>query len=166
MRTTFEIAYPAPLEKVIEVLGDATFLTARIEQQFANDPEGIKYAGKVLPSEQGFVAVTDLEATVGALRLPPIVGKFIPPSGVKLQVRDEWDTTNSNGIIEVDAGGLPVSVRGFSKLLPEGTATKRIIDLEVEVSIPLFGKKIEQLVVDNLESVVRLETQAFESFIS
>ncbi|MDO5061298.1 MAG: DUF2505 domain-containing protein [Actinomycetaceae bacterium] len=166
MKTTFEITYPASLEKVVEVLGDAAFLTARIEQQFTNDPEGIKYAGKVLPSEQGFVAVTDLEATVEALRLPPIAGKFIPPTGVKLQVRDEWDTSNNTGIIEVDAGGLPVSVKGFSKLVPEGGATKRIIDLEVKVSIPLFGKKIEQLVVDNLESVIRLETQAFESFIS
>ncbi|MCS4485255.1 DUF2505 domain-containing protein [Gleimia sp. 6138-11-ORH1] len=166
MKTSFEIIYPASIEKVITVLGDPDFLTARIEQQFPEESTEINYSGTVLPTEQGFVAVTDLTASGTALKLPPVAQKFIPAAGLQLQVRDEWDTSNYTGIIEVDTGGLPVSVKGFSRLIPLESETKRIVELEVKVSIPLFGKKIEQQVVDNLESVASFETQAFTKFIN
>ncbi|EEH64724.1 hypothetical protein HMPREF0044_0461 [Gleimia coleocanis DSM 15436] len=160
MKTSFEIAYPASLEKVWEVLSTPEFLTTRVTDQAQLD-----CAASVNETDRGFVASTNVQADPAELKLPPIAKKFIPEAGIKVQVREDWDRTAGTSTLEVDAGGLPVSVSGFSRLVSEGAQTKRITEVEVKVSIPLFGKKIEQVAVENIESLITAETQTFKKFI-
>lgn len=163
MQTTTEINYPAPLQKTWEILSNPDFLTARI-----TDYAPLPAEANVHPTDRGHVALTTITILPEKLKLPAIAAKFIPEGGTKITIREDWDKTTLSSTLEVETGPLPVTISGYSRLEEQTHAgentTLRTTEIEVKISIPIFGKKIEQTAVANIAKLVTAETKTFAKF--
>lgn len=178
MRTQLTLDYPASRDRVLEVFANPDFYRQRVSDAF---PEGAgtlsQCAVEVAASPTQIRAVTVVTLNLEGLSLPPAAAKFLPAKGVSLRLEETWELAVGNGRLEVSVADLPVQAQAESQLVEVDSSivnssvdtglsfTRRVSDVEIKVSIPFFGKKIEETLVTNLESVIRAENTTFQKFI-
>jgi hypothetical protein len=74
--------------------------------------------------------------------------------------------TGDSGIFEAYVEGAPAKAHGTVSLTDGGASPTAVISGSVEVTIPLFGKKIEAVVAEKLTELLVAETEFTNSWIA
>lgn len=145
--------FDATPDTVFALFGDPTFLAARLEANQGLDPEIVTQevdGGSVtLVTRQGIPAEV----------LPSAVAGFIQ-GDPSTQRTENW-TTAADGTHSADWAvtikGAPANLKGTMKLDAEGTGSVLVIEGTATVPIPLFGGKIEKVIVEQVTELLQKE---------
>ncbi|MCS3778706.1 DUF2505 domain-containing protein [Tsukamurella ocularis] len=98
---------------------------------------------------------------IGEDKLPPVV-TAVRPGGLEIHRVEEWgpfDGTRCEGRFSADIQGVPAQLSGTA-VLEAGPDGARITAAgEASVSIPFVAKKVESLVVENLQELMESERE-------
>lgn len=138
MRLRHELAYAAPPDDVLAMLGDPLFW-----ERVAAATGALSSTATVSTEGETTRVVVDQEQEV--VGVPSFAKKFVGDStrAITTQV---WHGTEA--AFEVATPGKPTSISGTATLTPNGTGSTLTYDLEVKASVPLVGGKLEKLVVE------------------
>ncbi len=162
----YEATYAAPVERVMTLLTDESFLAA-----YAKEVGALAHVVDVerdAPQSGVRTLVTMTVATQGV----PAVLKRLVTSTVDITEARVWQLPASGecrGSLAVDASarGRHAKVRG-SLLLTEGPsdATRFVVDGAATVAVPLLGDMAAGLVKDLVGSVIRRQTVVMERWLN
>lgn len=107
----------------------------------------------VTPEDSGCRIVVDQVQDTAGL---PAIAKKIAGETTRAVVTEAW-TSPSAGTIEIVAPGKPTKAIGTVSLLPDGSGTRHVIELEVTVKVPIVGGKLENLMADNIKAGLDVE---------
>lgn len=100
--------------------------------------------------------------------VPDFIKKFVGDNIAIRQV-EEWGAPDSKGTrtaqVKLTIKGQPASMDGLAVLSAEGSGSREVISGDVNVAIPLFGRKIEPEVVKVIEAALRLEQQVGNEWV-
>jgi carbon monoxide dehydrogenase subunit G len=143
MRFRHELRYDAPPDRVFAMLADPAF-----RRSVAEAMDVISADVDLQPAGDGFTLTVDqLQRTDD---LPSFARTFAGDSTQAIQ-RETW-VDRSGGSLEIEAPGKPTHVSGTITLLPDGTGTKEVVDLEIKVKVPLVGGKLEKLMAEKVKA--------------
>ncbi|RDI66369.1 DUF2505 domain-containing protein [Nocardia pseudobrasiliensis] len=74
--------------------------------------------------------------------------------------------SGDSGIFEAHVEGAPAKVRGTVTLTGDDNSSTIAVDGSVEVSVPLFGKKIEAVVAEKLTELLAAEAEFTNGWIA
>jgi Protein of unknown function (DUF2505). len=158
-RSTSE--YPA--DEVYATMVDPDYLRARLEQiggkgaallEHHADAEGAKYR---------------LRHGLDAKHLPSVVRSVLPGDLVIERV-ESWTQQSAGryaGEVEVIIRGTPASAVGGMRLRDtDGTASELLVRADVTVRVPLIGGKIEAVVAEQVQNLLKAETAFTRTWLS
>ena len=154
MATSLSVShdFAATPAAVYALLTDRAFLDGRLAETGGNDPSVV-----TLETGDGTAKVVTRQA-IPASVLPSMVASMI--SGDPVTERTEDWTADGDGYT-ADFGvvikGAPAGLKGKMLLTPSGTGSTLKIDGSASVPIPLFGGKIEAVVVEQVSSLLDRE---------
>lgn len=90
--------------------------------------------------------------------LPAFARTFAGDTTRSIQ-REEWADA-SGGTLVIEAPGKPSEVQGTITLVPDGAATREIIELDLKIKVPLIGGKLEKLLAEQVTAGIEAEQQA------
>src|SRR3954466_290950 len=139
MELKMSASYDATPEEVLAIVTDATFREQACEKTKAlsYDVEAPGPGGDTVVRVQGEVPADDV---------PDIARKFDGQTLTVVQT-ETWHPANADGSRNADVKGeianTPVTLKGTATISSVGGETVQAIDLDVKVSVPLIGRKIE-----------------------
>lgn len=138
-----EITYDASLEDVFAMLSDPAF------RQDSGKAMGVISADvSITPHGEGIsVRIDQVQPSEG---VPGFAKKFVGETTRSIQI-EEWHSP-SGGSIEIDTPGKPASISGTLALAEAGGRTTETLEVEIKVSVPLIGKKLESLVAEQIST--------------
>jgi hypothetical protein len=150
--------YTAPAGAVLAMLTDAKFRNDVCVRQRALDHD-VDITG----SGPGAVVVI---ARTQSLEGAPSVARKVAGDSVRIVQREEWRTaTEADFAMEIP--GKPGGCKGGIVLRENGDGTTdQLFRGEVKVSIPLVGKKLEELIASILERALVKEGQVGASWLA
>lgn len=156
MATTLSVThqFSAPPSTVFALLTDRAFLDRRLVETGGDDPSVVSLERTV----DGTTVVT--RQSIPASALPSMVASLIP--GDPVTERTENWRPNGDGYaadLNVVVKGAPASLKGTIALEPAGTGSVLTIDGQTTVPIPLFGAKIEAVVVEQVTALITKENE-------
>ncbi|MGC5024793.1 DUF2505 domain-containing protein [Tsukamurella sp. DT100] len=98
---------------------------------------------------------------IGEDKLPPVV-TAIRPGGLEIHRVEEWgpfDGTRCQGAFSAEIQGVPAQLSGTAVLEAGPDGARITADGEASVSIPFVAKKVESLVVENLQELMESERE-------
>jgi hypothetical protein len=146
------LAFPA--DKVFATMTDEEYLRARLRElggpgsdllEHQVGPDGARYKLKQGLSEKD---------------LPPIVGKVMQ-GDLAIQRTETLRSTGPGGYggdVDVAIAGVPASASGTMRLADNGAGSEFEVHADVEVKVPLFGGKIEEIVAAQVRRLLEAET--------
>ena len=151
MRKTITITYPASPARVAAMLADPAYQKLRLERVRLTDA-----AVDVATRGQGFV--TTITGAIPPSLLPSAAQRFIR-SSVSFTLTESWgepaEDGSRTGSLDVALKGAPVRTGATSALAPAGEeATTLTLDLNLEVTVPLMGGRIEERAMGAVDRVV------------
>ena len=145
--------YPADVNTVAAMLADEDFARRRAA---ATDP--LEQSTEVTRDGEAFTVTTKLK--MPTTMVPPKFRSFAP-SSLNVTLVEAWTAPAADGVrtstFNVDIQGVPAKVRGTQKLAPSAAGSTKTYDGEVTASIPLVGKKMEQMAVAAVDKIVQVE---------
>lgn len=157
MKFRKELAYDADPATVFEMLSDPAF-----REKVAHAQEVVSVDVKLTSSGSGFSLVNDqVQDTAG---LPALAKKFAGDT-TQAVITEEWSSSTA-GSVSITAPGKPTKAQGTITLRPDGTGTTELVELDVKVKVPLIGGKLEQLMVDNIDSGYDIEHQVGRAWLA
>jgi len=151
-RITHQLTYEAPIETVRAMLLDPGFRESVAAQQRA-----IRSTVEV----EG--TTVHLETVQPASGIPSFAKKFVGDE-IVIDQRETWKGDTAD--VHVTIPGKPGDMKGTARLTTDGTTTTETVDLEVKVSIPLVGGKIEGLIGDLLVKALKAENRAGREWLA
>lgn len=145
-RLTHDLTYDAPIEAVRAMLLDEEFRRSVAVEQRALRSDVSITGGDVT-----------FETVQPATGIPSFAKKFVGDEITVVQ-KETWSATDAD--IHVTIPGKPGEMVGTAKLRGSDARTVETVDLEIKVSIPLVGGKIEGLVADMLLKALKAENRA------
>lgn len=139
-----ELRYDASVEEVAAMIGDTAFR----EQVLAN--LGV-LRGSATADGRGGMRVVQVMSAKG---LPSSARKLVGDE-IELVQTEQWD--DGVGDVHVTIPGRPGDIRGTAILSDTGSGTLETVDLEVRVSIPLVGGRLEEMVASLVTHALRTE---------
>jgi hypothetical protein len=156
-RVTQELTYDAPLTDVGEMLMEPAF-----REQVCDAQRAVRKTVSVGPDGGGMKVVVDMvQPTDG---IPGFAKKFVGDE-INLVQTERWSDIE-NARVEVLIPGKPGQMNGTVTLREEGGTTTETVDMEVRVSIPLVGGKIESLIADLLRKALRAENAVGRQYLA
>jgi hypothetical protein len=156
-RVTQELTYDAPLTDVGEMLMEPAF-----REQVCDAQRAVRKTVSVGPDGGGMKVVVDMvQPTDG---IPRFAKKFVGDE-INLVQTERWSDIE-NARVEVLIPGKPGQMNGTVTLREEGGTTTETVDMEVRVSIPLVGGKIESLIADLLRKALRAENAVGRQYLA
>ena len=147
-RLTYDLTYDAPLPEVGTMLLDPAFRERVCDAQLA-----VRKKVSVGPDGGGMKVVVDMvQATQG---IPGFARKFVGDE-IEMVQTERWSDIE-NALIDVVIPGKPGQMTGTVSLREEGGTTTETVAMEIRVTIPLVGGKIESLIADLLRKALRAE---------
>ena len=149
---SLELRYPG--RTVVEVramLADPDFRQAVCTFQQVEDS-----AVTIEEFDDGSMTV-DLDRTYGTDLVPSFARKFVGDT-IALVQREEWSSP-TEARFEVSIPGKPGEITGTARLAQSGPDTVESVSLDVRVSIPLVGGKLEDLVAGLMRDAFRAENK-------
>jgi hypothetical protein len=159
MATTlkYDLTYDAPLTEVGEMLMDPPF------REQVLDAQGAIRKTVTIASEGGGMKVV-LDSAQAATGLPGFAQRFVG-NEINLVQTEHW-TDIETGSVEVVIPGKPGQMSGTIRLAESGGTTTETVQMEVRVSIPLVGGKIESLIADLLRKALRAENEVGRRYLA
>lgn len=141
--------FTAPPASVFALLTDREFLDARLAATGGNDPVIVS-----LEKADGTAKVVTRQS-IPASVLPSMVASLIPGDPVSERTED-WRTEGEGYLADfsVVIKGAPATLKGTISLTPSATGSSLTVDGQASVPIPLFGGKIEAVVVEQVDSLL------------
>lgn len=100
--------------------------------------------------------------------VPDFVRRFVGETIDITQV-DVWGPAatdgSRDGTIQLDMVGAPVTCTGRMRLAPNGAGTTVTIEGTLKASVPLFGGKIEQAVLEGLTEAAKIEEKVGRAWL-
>lgn len=147
-RLTHELTYDAPLSEVAAMLRDPAFREKVCTRQRVLSHE-------VTITENGDAADVSVERRQAVEGVPAVAAKVVGDE-ITIVHRETWHDWHS-GDYTVGIPGKPGHIAGTVSLAESDGLTVETVELDVTVSIPLVGKKLEGVVVDLLKAALRTE---------
>lgn len=151
-RISHDLTYDAPIEDVRAMLLDEEFRrTVATEQRALRstvDIQGTK---------------VHLETIQPAAGIPSFAKKFVGDE-IVIDQRETW--TGDQADVHVTIPGKPGDMKGTATLKSVDGGTVETVDLEIKVSIPLVGGKIEGLIGDLLVKALKAENRAGRAWLA
>lgn len=147
--------YPAPIEVVFAMLGDAAFLDDRFVATGALTHEVIECGER---PDGAFAIVT--RRTVHT-EIPGFARRVLPANNSMTQT-EVWGADGAErhtGTWKVDADGVPVSTGGTTYLEATADGTVHHIEGRIKVPVPLIGGRIEKFVFENAKLTLDAELE-------
>ncbi len=149
---TVTLQYPGrTVEEVRAMLGDPEFRQAVCTYQQVED------SGVTIEEYDDGSMTVDLERTYGTTLVPSFARKFVGAT-IDLVQREEWSTP-TEATFDVSIPGKPGEMHGTAKLVQNGPDTVENIAMDVRVSVPLVGGKLEDLIAGLLKDAFRAENK-------
>lgn len=147
-RLTHDLTYDAPMAQVAAMLRDPAFRDRVCQRQRVISHE----TAVTVDGDAADVRVERVQAVKG---IPAVAAKVVGDE-ITIVHEEKWrDLTD--GDYAVGIPGKPGQIRGTVTLREDGARTVERVELEITVSIPLVGGKLEGIVVDLLTSALRTE---------
>lgn len=152
-----ELTYDAPVEDVAGMLADPSF-----REEVCDHQRVLRHEVSITGSGAGMkVRVEQVQPAKG---LPSFATRFVGDEITIVQTED-W-TSASGADLEVAIPGKPGDMKGTISLEEHGGQTVETVALEVKVSIPLVGGKIEGLVADMLIKALKAENEVGRTYLA
>ncbi|GGM15314.1 DUF2505 domain-containing protein [Nakamurella endophytica] len=152
MSSTFE--FPAPPDRVFALMTDRAFLEGRLTQTGGQDPEVVS-----VDTADGVTTLVTREA-IPASVLPSMVSAMI--NGDPVTERTERWRAEGDGYAAdfgVVVKGAPASMKGTMTIAPAPGGSTLTVAGTATVPVPLFGGKIESIVVERVQTLLEREAQ-------
>lgn len=151
-KLSHDLTYDASLTEVGEMLMDPAFREEVCDAQGA-----IRRTVTVGPKAAGTEVVVD--QVQPAQGIPGFARKFVGDE-INLVQTEQWsdiDSVIQGGTVDVVIPGKPGQMRGNIRLRESGGTTTETVEMEIKVSIPLVGGRIESLIADLLRKALKAE---------
>lgn len=144
--------FSAPPAAVYALLTDRTFLDERLAATGGTDPSVVS-----LDKEPDGAKVVTRQS-IPASALPSMVASMISGDPVTERTED-WRAAGEGYAADfsVVIKGAPASMKGTIALTPSATGSTFTVDGQASVPIPLFGPKIEAVVIEQVGSLLESE---------
>jgi hypothetical protein len=144
-----EFRFEAPLADVYAMLADPAF-----REKVAAEAGAVSYEVTVTPDlADGFASVVETQQS--SRDLPGIARKFL---GDEYTIRQEETWAHPDeGALDVTIPGASGVIGGVVSLAADGEATVQTYDLDIDVHMPLLGRKVEKLVGQVLGNLLKLQ---------
>jgi hypothetical protein len=156
-RMTQDLAYEAPLTDVGEMLMDPAF-----REQVCDAQGALRRSVSVSPAGGGMKVVVDM--VLPATGIPGFAKKVVGDEINLVQV-EQWSDIETADI-EISIPGKPGQMTGTIRIHEAGGTTTKTVDMEVRVSIPLVGGKLESLVADLLRKALTVENRVGREYLA
>ncbi len=150
--------FDAPAATVWALLNDPDFIAGRLEDSGALDPRVMS----VEATDDGLTIVT--RQSIPASALPSMVASMI--QGDPATERTENWKVDGDGYtadFTVTVKGAPASLTGTMALTPAGAGSTLAVTGQAAVPIPLFGSKIEGVIVKQIADLLAAEEAYIKS---
>jgi hypothetical protein len=156
-RLTYDLTYDAALTAVGEMLMDPAF-----REQVCDAQGALRRTATVGPDGGGMKVVID--STQAADGIPGFAKKFVGDE-IQLVQTEQW-TDIETGRVDVVIPGKPGRMSGTMSLRESGGTTTETVEMEIRVSIPLVGGKIESLIADLLRKALKAENSVGRRYLA
>lgn len=137
MRFRHELTYPAGVEAVREMLDDRDF-----REEVCRHQQVLRYSVSIEETAGGLEVWVD---QVQAARGLPSAARRLVGDEIEIEQRETWHTLTEAGL-QVRLPGKPARMSGAISLRGAGAETVETVTGEINVSIPLVGGAIEEVV--------------------
>ena len=152
-----EFRFEAPLADVYAMLGDAAF-----REKVAAQAGADSYDVTLTPDgADGFASVVETQQS--SRDLPGIARKFLGDE-IRILQEERW-TSATHGDVTVSIPGKPGQIAGSVDVAPAGDGVTETVSLEITVSIPFVGGKIESLIGDKLKRSLETENHVGRTWL-
>ena len=156
-KLSYDLAYEAPLTEVGRMLMDPAF-----REQVCDAQGVLRRTVTVGPDGGGMKVVIDqVQAAQG---IPGFARKFVGDE-INLIQTEQWSDIET-GAVEVVIPGKPGQMRGTIRIRESGGTTTETVAMEIKVSIPLVGGKIESLIADLLRKALKAENAVGRDYLA
>ena len=99
--------------------------------------------------------------------IPAIAKKFTGEHLVYVETR-RWSSQNlgNTWVIEPEVSGVKVEAKGVTEIVAEGEGCIRRTKGSVNVSLPLIGKKIEEMVLQSIQGTFKKNAEYCKQYIA
>src|SRR6478752_4133215 len=160
MDITGHLVYDHPPADVFAMFVDSDYVRARAEATGGTDIEA---------------AVTEIGDTIEITNSRTVVAEL--PSFARSMVGDSVRITESHlwgpdadgsreGTFEAGFGSVPVTLRGRLRLVADGAGAIATLEGQIKATVPLVGRKIEQLVHDQVAAALVIEQELGSSWLA
>ena len=156
-RLTYDLTYDAPLIAVGEMLMDAAFREQVCDAQLA-----LRKTVTVGQDGGGMKVVVDM--VQAAQGIPGFAKRFVGDE-IQLVQTEQWSDIE-NARVDVVIPGKPGQMSGTVELRESGGTTTETVDMEIRVSIPLVGGKIEALIAGLLLKALKAENAVGRQYLT
>lgn len=143
-----DLIYDAPLSEVAAMLRDRTFREKVCTRQRVLSHD-------IVITEDGDAADVRIERLQAVERIPSFAAKVVGDQ-ITIVQREEWSDLH-RGTYTVGIPDKPGHISGTVTLAERDGRTVETVSLDIKVSIPLVGGKLEGVVLDLLTSALRTE---------
>ncbi len=146
--------FPKNSETVIRMFSDREYFLKKYEICGATN---IRLLDHELDGDRFTIEITrDVPADVP---VPAFAKKFMADTMTVVQ-RDTWDLDSKTGQLHIDLRGVPVQISCDMTLEDEGENSILHMDFDCRANVPLIGKKVERLVLDDVIRKIEVDTEA------
>jgi Protein of unknown function (DUF2505) len=149
--------FATPADVVYAAITDPAFVAARLEAL------GGKDAAVVNRTESAGSVTYQLRQGLAAEHLPSAVRSLL--KGDLVVHRTETWQPDHTGVVKATVQGVPGEINGRSRLSGAAGGTDWLTSLEIRVSIPLVGGKIEKSIGEQVVTLLAREAEFTEKWL-
>jgi hypothetical protein len=160
MEITGHLVYERPPADVFAMLVDEDYVRARAEATGGTDVEA------AVRGVDDTVEVTNARSVPADV---PAFARSMVGDSIRIAETHIWGPDadgHREGTFEATFGTVPVSVRGRLRLVPDGAGSTVLLEGHIKASVPLVGRKVEQLVHDQVAAALVIEQELGSSWLA
>ena len=154
------LVYDHPPADVFAMFVDADYVRARAEATGGTDVEAeVSAVGDTTEIANSRTIVADV----------PSFARSMVGDSIRIVENHVWGPEASGsreGTFEVRFGTVPVVLRGRLHMVPDGAGTIATLEGQIKATVPLVGRKIEQLVHDQVAAALVIEQELGSSWLA
>jgi|SRR5690554_1183360 len=154
MKYSDTINYPFPAESLFKFFTDPNFFVRKYEEQGATNVQ-------VIHAEMsGSLSTITISRDVPVEVPIPSFARVLVPSHITLIQTDAWNTATRTGNLVIEFKGMPVHLNCDITLQNCADGAVEELSFDIRVDVPLLGKKLEQLLAQDLRLKFQRDMEA------
>lgn len=154
MRDQRDAHFPKGAETVLKMFTDQEYFLKKYEMCGASDIQlqNVSHEGDQF-------SITVKRSMPADVPVPGFAKKFVKDTMTVVQT-DSWDTSNRTGRLDIDIKGLPLELSCDMELVDNGDSSVLKLDFNAKANVPMFAKKVERLILDDILAKFEPDTAA------